>query len=513
MKNLILISIGFYLPLSLIAQNQPPKITNVVHTRQDQIIDISFDVLDEDNAQLEILCQIWSNNNILKYSPITPLNITGDVGYPIPRGPNKNIRIDLNNVPAGKIMIQITALDREPLNIQDVLSKVSKDSLLTHVVQLQGGRNSGNTTFYQFCRNYIKERFEMGYPTQLINTPHGLQNNINIIGNKWGIKNPAEIYIADAHYDSFGKSPGADDNASGVAAVLEIARILSAYTSEKSFRIIAFDLEEQGLIGSSVYVSSLKNTQDLVKGVINFEMIGYYSDIENSQDLPIGFDLLFPEAYNEVIKNKRRGDFITNVANTISSFLKTSFYTHAKTYVPDLKVISLEVPGNGSIAPDLTRSDHASFWRENIPALMITDGANFRNKNYHTIRDSAHYLNFDFMASVVKASMATLLTECGFVHGQSHEMYFDLGVKTVHSQIDRPLVYYNYDKIYILSGSIPIVELSIWGLDGHNHFNCFLNSKPLTSHIIAIPPLKPGIYLTSLRALNNHYHTKIYVNK
>lgn len=228
----------------------------------------------------------------------------------------------------------------------------------------------------------------------------------------------------DAHYDTYNQAPGADDNGSGVVGVLEILRILSTYECKRSIRYLFFDLEEAGLIGSNIYLNNQIGKSDIIKSVINFEMIGYYTDKPNTQDLPAGFNLLFPDAYNEVINNQRRGDFITNVGNTNSSSLIASFKNAAQTHVNSLKVISLEVPGTGTIVPDLRRSDHANFWDKNIPALMITDGANFRNKNYHTVRDSIQYLDLNFMSAVIKASIATLIDLAGAEHATSIDLSY-----------------------------------------------------------------------------------------
>ena len=161
----------------------------------------------------------------------------------------------------------------------------------------------------------------------------------------------------------------------------------------------------------------------LVTGVANFEMIGYYTEQPNSQQIPFGFDLLFPNEYAAVIADSSRGNFIINTGDTESSPFNAAYDSLAQIHVPVLKMISILLPNNGTIAPDFRRSDHANFWDINVPALMITDGANFRNTNYHTPTDVLDNLNFTFMSNVVKATVATIATLAGL----QHSSYKDYG--------------------------------------------------------------------------------------
>jgi hypothetical protein len=182
---------------------------------------------------------------------------------------------------------------------------------------------------------------------------------------------------------------------------------LSKYQFHKNIKYIGFDLEELGLLGSKEYVKNVWMPRDKITGVLNFEMIGYYSEKNGSQKLPAGFNQLFPQAYAEVVADTFKGNFITNVGNVASSALVDTFVYNAKKYVPDLRVISVKAPGKSTIAPDLRRSDHAAFWDANYPAVMLTDGANFRNKNYHTALDVVDSINIPFLEKVLKATIAT----------------------------------------------------------------------------------------------------------
>ncbi|MBK9728377.1 MAG: M28 family peptidase [Saprospiraceae bacterium] len=409
------------------AQNAIPKIIkkSIHFTSTDRSLSIDFDLQDPDNDKLEVRCKIFSLSENDKYTELLAQSITGDVGYPVSPGLNKKINLINIEYASPKLVVVLSAYDKESINIEDIISNVNPNNLKDYVEQIQGRRNANNPIIYNQARTYLSEQLQTYLNTKSLDFKNALYTGINYEATKHGSSEPSSIIIVDAHYDAATISPGADDNGSGVAGVLEMARILADYPSKKSIRYVLFDLEENGLVGSSIYNANQLSKRDSIKAVLNFEMIGYYTEQANTQDLPTGFNVLFPDAYNQVIANNRKGDFIINVGNTNSLNLKNSFHTNTLNHVPALKIISLEVPGNGSIAPDLRRSDHASFWDRNIPALMITDGANFRNKNYHTIRDSSHYLNFDFMANVVKASIATIIELAEIEHGSSIDIIVD----------------------------------------------------------------------------------------
>jgi hypothetical protein len=173
---------------------------------------------------------------------------------------------------------------------------------------------------------------------------------------------------------------------------------------------LLFDLEELGLRGSIDYVSNDLNSQEVILGAIINEMIAYSDSSAISQQFPTGFNVLFPAAYNQVAADSFRGNFITNVGNNFSAGLMASYHSSAQQYVPILKVVDVEAPGNSQMVQDLRRSDHAPFWDAGYEALMITDGANFRNPNYHEASDSLSTLDLNFMKAVVQANVATLAT-------------------------------------------------------------------------------------------------------
>jgi hypothetical protein len=136
------------------------------------------------------------------------------------------------------------------------------------------------------------------------------------------------------------------------------------------------------------------------------EMIGYYSDLPNSQQVPTGFSQLFPAAVDSITSGGNQGVWLFTVGNTNSSALSLAFDTIARHYVPQVKSLVMNVPGNGQIAQDLRRSDHAPFWDAGFKALMLTDGADFRNVNYHTPGDQIGTINFSFLVRNIQAITA-----------------------------------------------------------------------------------------------------------
>ena len=205
--------------------------------------------------------------------------------------------------------------------------------------------------------------------------------------------------VIAAHYDTVLGSPGADDNASGLAVMLEVARRLVDLRLQRAVRLIGFCLEEEDLLGSLAYVSHLKATGQAVGGAIVLECVGYARSEDGSQLAPPGVPIAVPT----------RGDFLGIVGNTASAELVASFESAANRHVADLKTVSLVVPGNGELLPDSRRSDHAAFWHYGYPAVMLTDTANFRNPHYHQPTDTLETINLGFMQQVTDAVSAAAI--------------------------------------------------------------------------------------------------------
>lgn len=193
--------------------------------------------------------------------------------------------------------------------------------------------------------------------------------------------------VIGAHFDTVAGSPGADDNASALAVLMHVARQVRGMMLIRPIHFIAFNLEEENLLGSSAYASFLRENGETIHGAIILECVGYASHQQDSQKTPPGLPISIPTT----------GDFIGVIGNERSQSL-TGFVVQAMK--PHLPIVPLVVPDNGELLPDTRRSDHTSFWEHGFPAVMLTDTANFRNPHYHRPTDTIETLNLDFLASV-----------------------------------------------------------------------------------------------------------------
>lgn len=215
----------------------------------------------------------------------------------------------------------------------------------------------------------------------------------NIITKIKGIKPDKSPIVIGAHYDTVVGTPGADDNASGVAALLELARLGISSRPERDIIFVAFCLEEPPVfmtsrMGSFIFAKSLRQKGIKIEGMISLEMLGYFSDRKGSQLYPLSvFRLFYPN----------QGDFVAFVGN-ISSRSFTRRFLNIFRSVSSFPVESLNAP---SIIPGVDFSDHRSFWRFGYPAFMITDTAFYRNPNYHGPGDVSSTLDYQRMEELV----------------------------------------------------------------------------------------------------------------
>ena len=185
---------------------------------------------------------------------------------------------------------------------------------------------------------------------------------------------------------------------------MELGRVLSEFKFAYSILLIAFDLEEEQLLGSFSFVNEGGlMPEDSVIGYINMDMIGYTRSDVNTQLIPDNFDKDFPVAYEFVKRNEFRGDFVVEISNKRSRHLVEAFERAAQEFVPNLKFTRLEVAGNGESTRDLRFSDHSSFWDAGYSAISLGDGANTRNPHYHSSEDKLLDLDYVFMQNIAKA--------------------------------------------------------------------------------------------------------------
>ncbi|MBX3331051.1 MAG: M28 family peptidase [Nitrospira sp.] len=225
----------------------------------------------------------------------------------------------------------------------------------------------------------------------------------NVIGTARPTAQPSQSappLILAAHFDTVQGSPGADDNASALAVLLSITRQVRAMTLGRPIRFIAFNLEEDNLLGSAAYAALLRKNRETIHGAIVLECVGYASHQHNSQKIPPGVPIAVPTT----------GNFLAVIGNERSQALTGAV---AKAMQSHLPIVPLVVPGNGEKLPDTRRSDHTSFWEQGFPAVMLTDTANFRNPHYHRPTDTLDTLNLDFIASVADGVTAAVIALAG----------------------------------------------------------------------------------------------------
>ncbi len=203
--------------------------------------------------------------------------------------------------------------------------------------------------------------------------------------------------LVGAHYDTVPGSPGADDNASGVAVLLTLAALLSAHPPRRSIHLVAFDLEEYGLVGSTVCAEKWKSQQRPLHLMLSLEMLGYFSSAPQSQQYPL--DLLsriYPST----------GDFIALIGNLASVPKMVSIKRFLRR--AQMPCQWLPIVNRGQQLPDTRRSDHAPFWDAGYPAVLVTDTANLRNPHYHSASDRLDTLDIDLMAKVTQGLAESL---------------------------------------------------------------------------------------------------------
>jgi len=214
----------------------------------------------------------------------------------------------------------------------------------------------------------------------------------NIVGTSAGTSTPQEEVLVVAHYDTKPGTPGADDNASAVAAMIEAARLLAPMRFQRTLRFVGFTLEEYGYLGSRHFARQAKRERREIVGVLGLEMVGFTSRRQR----------LLPG-----IRARKTGDFIGVVGNRKSRMLVEAFVESAREAVPSLPVESLVVGWNGYLLPIVRLSDHAPFWDAGFPAVMITDTAFLRNPHYHSASDTLDTLDLPFLTQVTAAIAAT----------------------------------------------------------------------------------------------------------
>lgn len=280
----------------------------------------------------------------------------------------------------------------------DNIPKVSTQKLLAHVQALNYRRYTENER--SRTRNYlIKSLKQFGWKPEL----QKFEGGVNIFSQRQGTDPKAGSILVAAHYDTVPTSPGADDNATGVAVVLEVARMLGSLSTSRTLQLAFFDREELGLLGSRAFVADKKHLENL-QGAIVLDMVGFACHKVGCQKYPQGLPVVPPS---------NKGDFLAVVGDMEHPSLLDAFQSSGQEIPP---VLTLPVPLKGMLMPDVLRSDHAPFWYQGVGAVLLTDTANLRTPHYHQPSDKVATLDKSFFtgsAQIAVNAITKLLSPFG----------------------------------------------------------------------------------------------------
>lgn len=419
-------------------QNAPPQVSNVVAVADtvNRIVTITYDVADAENDDLQIDFRVSADSGSTYLFPAD--SVEGDIGFPVQPGNQKQIAwhydpglVKLSGQSLHSFRAKVIADDLHSIEIADIVNQVDIDRMRFGLEAIDGVRHfSAGPDLWNATKTYIEEKFMAnGLHARRQDFVHNNVPGTNVIGRLPGHTAEEFTYIIDGHFDTVSTTPGADDNGTGTIGMIEAMQILSKYNFAKTIVFIGFDLEEVGLRGSQSYVRDAIPAWQQTEGVFNFEMIGYTCDQPGCDDF------------------SPQGNYIHNIADPQSTALRQAFDAARAAYVPALPVIStLATPDN----PNFRRSDHARFWDAGIPAVFLTDGANFRNPHYHRQSDTIATLNFDFMSNVVKTTIATVAELAEIKNsGSGVSNYFDLNITSFDPDLS------NQPRTFALKQNFP----------------------------------------------------------
>ena len=270
-----------------------------------------------------------------------------------------------------------------------------KESLHTHLTQIVRDRDPYLAKAeHSYVQQYIRQELEQWGEIQTHQfTIRGQTHHnfiLNLPANVTSSRKQKPPILIGAHYDAVPGTPGADDNATGVAALLELAKALATEPANYPIQLVAFDMEEYGLLGSAQYAADLRQQQQPLRLMLSLEMLGYCNRAPQSQRYPAGLERFYPN----------RGDFIALIGNlpTIPDLI------HLSRSIRNVGVPSewLPVPNRGLMVSQTRLSDHASFWDKGYRAMMVTDTAFMRNPHYHKASDAIATLDLDFLSGITR---------------------------------------------------------------------------------------------------------------
>ncbi|NJO95718.1 MAG: M28 family peptidase [Pleurocapsa sp. CRU_1_2] len=277
---------------------------------------------------------------------------------------------------------------------------ILKQRLHNHLTQIVRERdpylNSGG---HFLVREYIRESLALSGKVEVHEFKFNGKTHQNLILNLNSASNcDLPPILIGAHYDAVPGTPGADDNATGVAVLLEMAEVFASNPLKYPVRLVTFDLEEYGLLGSTAYAKYLKDKQQKLRLMLSLEMLGYCNHAPSSQTYP---DLIKP-FYRDT------ANFIALVGNLSAIPDMNCLSRQMKKHGTPIEV--LPDPSAGRLVPITGFSDHRPFWQQKYRAIMVTDTAMLRNPNYHKASDTIETLDLDFLTNTCQSLIAALRT-------------------------------------------------------------------------------------------------------
>jgi Zn-dependent M28 family amino/carboxypeptidase len=289
--------------------------------------------------------------------------------------------------------VATTSTTTAPATAASLVAEVDGDAVRKTLEAIVGTRVTNEER--SRARGVLADRLRAA-GLQVAEEPFGT-DGVNLVATTTGSASGPPIQLS-AHYDTVPGSPGADDDGSGVAAVVEAARVLAGAGLSRPVQDVLFDLEERGLLGSRHRAA----TAGAILAGINLDMVGFTCETPGCQvEFPDIAGCLDAEGSRNV------GVGIAAVVDEQSGPLLDAFLAARDAHVRGLHVGSGRLAGHGECLDDTRRSDHAPYWDAGVPVLFLTDTANFRNPNYHQPSDALPTVDLDLVTDVTRAVVAT----------------------------------------------------------------------------------------------------------
>lgn len=298
-----------------------------------------------------------------------------------------------------RIWVKYLTIKNSQSNFRKILNLT--ENLYNHLTQIVRDRDPYLASAgHFFVQQYIRQQLEQWgiVETHKFEVRGKIHQNLilNLPSQSSAEKKELPPILIGAHYDAVPGTPGADDNATGVAVLLELAKALAAKPLRYPVRMVAFDMEEYGLLGSNQYADDLKQQQQPLRLMLSLEMLGYCNTSPGSQRYPAKLEYFYPD----------RGNFIALIGNL--STIPDLIHFNRNFRATGTPSEWLPVPNRGMMVRQTRLSDHSPFWDRGYRAIMVTDTAFMRNPHYHQPSDTLETLDLEFLTGVCRGLEAGL---------------------------------------------------------------------------------------------------------